>query len=80
MLPVKPLPPATGVNRTIKLNVADAVCGTVSCTVTVKAAEFVSTVGVPVINPVAVLKLSPVGSVGLIEYVTAPKPPDTNTG
>ena len=69
-----------GTAVTVKLNVPLSVVGNVSVTDTVKLVDAVTPVGVPVISPVAVLRLSPVGNAGVIEYTSAGSPPVPSTG
>ena len=47
---------------------------------TVKLVAANSTVGVPVIDPVLVFRVNPLGSAGLIAKVRVPTPPDPVTG
>ena len=65
---------------TVRLKVLLAVTLLLSVTVTVYVVAVEVTVGVPVMVPVLVLKVRPVGSAGLIEYLRGVAPPTPVTG
>ena len=70
----------TGPALTVSANVLELVCPASSVTVTVWVAVPLSAVGVPVICPVVVLKLSPAGRLGDTANVRVPNPPVAVTG
>lgn len=65
---------------TVRLKVLVAVTLLLSVTVTVYVVAFEVTVGVLVMPPVLALKVRPVGSAGLIEYLMGATPPMLTTG